>query len=96
MTVEVEGWLADLVPRFLRHQMQEVERLEAAWFVNDFASLKFIGHKVRGAAAGYGFAELADGAFELEQAAAAHDRDAARAAIDRIASHLRAVQVVYR
>ncbi len=96
MIVEVEGWLADLVPRYLLHQRQELAQLEAAWSVGDLETLKLIGHKLRGSAASYGFTELADGAAALEKAAAAQDREAVRAAIDRFTDHLRTVQVVYR
>ncbi len=95
-TVEVEAWLAPLVPRFLANRLDDGERLRRAIAARDFAAIRVLGHNLRGAAGGYGFAGLGAIGERLEAAAAAQDAGAAAACADELAAYVRTVKVVYR
>jgi len=96
MLVEIESWLAGLVPRFLANRARDIVRLEEALAAGDVATLKSIGHMVRGSAAGYGFLDLADAGARLEAIAETAAPDELRRVIEVIADHVRGVEVVYR
>ena len=96
MLVEIESWLAGLVPRFLANRARDLERLEEAFAAGDLSTLKSIGHMVRGSAAGYGFLDLSDAGARLEAIAETAGPAELRQAIDVIAHHVKGVEVVYR
>lgn len=95
-TVELEDWLEPLVPRFLTNRRHDVVALRAAIAAGDLAALRFMGHKLRGAAAGYGFAVIAEIGARLEALAEGGDLAAAAACLAELEHHLATLKVVYR
>jgi HPt (histidine-containing phosphotransfer) domain-containing protein len=96
MQVEVESWLAELIPRFLHNRVEELDALERAAAAGDAATLKWIAHRLRGAAAGFGFVDLAELGARLEGTAETAGAEELRALVAAIADHVRTVEVVYR
>ncbi len=94
--VEVEAWLAHLIPTFLANRLKDADRLRRALRERDFDAIRALGHNLRGAAGGYGFAALAEVGERIEAAAIAGDADGAAACSDELAAYARTVKVVYR
>lgn len=76
----VDDDLVDLVGPFLRRQQAELERAHQAIESAAFEDVRRVGHRLRGTAGGFGLDELASLGTRLEQAAAARDAAASRAA----------------
>src|SRR5262249_17704881 len=94
--VEIEAWLAHLIPQFLANRLDEVKRLREAVEARDFEGIRRIGHNLRGAAGGYGFMELEKLGARLEAAGRGEDDEEARACAEEIERRVRTVKVVYR
>ena len=67
--IEVDPELLDLVPGFLRNRQTDVEVLTRAVAERDLETARVVGHRLRGAAGGYGFAALGTLGARIEQAA---------------------------
>jgi HPt (histidine-containing phosphotransfer) domain-containing protein len=93
---EIEAWLAALVPRFLANRVKDVAQLRAALAAGDLATVLLLGHNLKGAAAGYGFAPLAELGQRLEDAAERADAVEIETCAAAIETYARDVKVVYR
>lgn len=69
MIVEVDKELEDVFPRYLRNREEDMQKIQTALEKKDFETLRQIGHKLAGNAAGYGLLDLGEMARELERAA---------------------------
>jgi HPt (histidine-containing phosphotransfer) domain-containing protein len=94
--VEVEAWLAHLIPQFLANRHKDAMLLRRAIDDGDFDTIRVLGHNLRGTAGAYGFAALEDLGLRLEVAAATCDVGTAAACCDELVAYMRAVTVVYR
>lgn len=93
--VEVEDDLQELVPGYLDKRRGELAVIEEALVGADFATLRRIGHDLKGTGGGYGFDAISDVGRALEQAAKDQDAAAARVMLERLRDFLARVRVVY-
>ncbi len=72
-TVEVDLDLQDLIPQFLQNRKNDLATLRDLIDKGNMESLAQLAHKIKGAAAGYGFVELSQFASQIEVAAKKND-----------------------
>ena len=94
--VEVEAWIAHLVPRFLANRAREVVELREAIAARDFEGIRRLGHNLRGAAPSYGFTELAQVGERIEAAAADRSVESAAVCVEALDRYLDHVKIVFR
>ncbi len=94
IVVQVDPDLKELIPEFLRRRHDDVAALRNAIALADWASIRRLGHRLRGTGGGYGFDAITDLGHHLEDAARAEDAPAVRKWTDDLASHLDRVVVV--
>jgi HPt (histidine-containing phosphotransfer) domain-containing protein len=87
--------LQSLIPAFLANRRRELETLRTVLAARDYAELRRIGHRMKGAAASYGFDRISAIGREIESAAGAGDAAAIAHEIDAYAAHLATLRVVY-
>jgi HPt (histidine-containing phosphotransfer) domain-containing protein len=95
VVVRVDAELEPLIPRFLEKRRAEVEVLRRAADDGDLATLRALGHALKGTAGGYGFDHLTDLGARLERAAVAGSVAEARDAVAEIQAYLPRVRVVF-
>lgn len=66
--VEIDVDLQDLIPQFVENRKKDIASLEQLIQSGDTVAVAQLAHKIKGAAAGYGFAELSELAAQLEKA----------------------------
>nr|BFD58161.1 hypothetical protein CKG001_02680 [Bdellovibrio sp. CKG001]BFD61588.1 hypothetical protein BdHM001_02690 [Bdellovibrio sp. HM001] len=71
--VEIDADLQDLVPQFVENRKKDIESLSVLVEKNDLTAIAQMAHKIKGAAAGYGFVELSELAAQMEVAAKKND-----------------------
>lgn len=89
-----ETWqkkLREYLPNYYRQRGEDLKKLRAAVDGGDWEKLQFIGHKIKGSAATYGFPELGQAGAELEQFAIDHDLAQVNSRIRYIEDWLRTV-----
>jgi HPt (histidine-containing phosphotransfer) domain-containing protein len=64
--VDIDIDLQDLIPQFLMNRKNDVAQLVQLSEQNDLPAIAQLAHKIKGTAAGYGFADLSDYASQLE------------------------------
>jgi HPt (histidine-containing phosphotransfer) domain-containing protein len=94
--VHVDGALQELVPGYLANRHRDVARIRAAAAQLDYATIRFLGHSMRGSGTGYGFAAITQIGESIEQAASGEDAEAVEQCVTTLLSYLVRVQVVYR
>jgi HPt (histidine-containing phosphotransfer) domain-containing protein len=67
--VEIDADLQELIPQFLENRKKDIASLVDLANKKDLPSIAQLAHKVKGAAAGYGFVELSDIAAQMEKLA---------------------------
>lgn len=92
---EIPVELKDLIPDYLEARRQEVSEFKIALEKKDFVTLQKVGHRLRGSAGSYGFAELSVYGQEIEEGAIARDEKLIRGAILKIRIYLRNLKLVF-
>jgi HPt (histidine-containing phosphotransfer) domain-containing protein len=95
-TVVVDSELMDLIPDFLKHRKQEIEKSRGALNARDYPALARIGHNLKGVAGSFGFAELSRMGQQLQTLAKHEDTQALAHLIAQIADYLAALKVLYK
>ena len=93
--VTVDPDLKDLIDGYLAHQRQAVEQLRSSLQTKDYATLRGIGHSMKGSGGGYGFDRITELGAALEQAAKESNDAALSALTHELASYLDKVVIVY-
>jgi len=93
--VIIDPELADLVPGYLGNRRADVDRIGSALAASDFATVRRLGHCMKGTGGGYGFDEITRLGGLIEDAALVTDADAVRALCSELAHYLAVVEVDY-
>lgn len=71
--VEIDADLQDLIPQFIENRKKDIEALSILIENQDLVAIAQMAHKIKGAAAGYGFLDLSEMAAQMELAAKKND-----------------------
>lgn len=93
--VSLDSQIKKLVPRFLENKRQDAEQLLEILKSGDMEELRKLSHTLKGTSWMYGFKELGDICFALEQAARERNQDQAKQLTSRIGNYLDEVQISY-
>lgn len=93
--VEVDEDLKDLIPQFLENRKQDISVLKDLVEKKDIESISQLSHKIKGAAAGYGFKELSDIAARIETASKNNDDSNLKSLAQAMYDHFKAIDIKY-
>ena len=93
--VVIDADLEDLIPRFFQSRFQDLDTLGVALEKGDSDRIAKIGHRLKGAAGSYGFADLSDMGVELQALAQRNDLEHAALVVGKIADYMDRVDIVY-
>lgn len=94
-TVVLARGFEELIPKFLENRARELEELRGALAAGRYEQLGELGHRMRGIGTSYGFDQVSILGGQIEDRAAAADRDGLAARIAEYADYLARVNVVY-
>jgi CheY-like chemotaxis protein/HPt (histidine-containing phosphotransfer) domain-containing protein len=84
---------SDQVPVFLRNRRLDVATLLSALEQNDFDTIEFLGHGMRGSGGMFGFQTISDIGMELEEAALNTDKASVSKALDDLSRYLNGINM---
>jgi len=93
--VEVDAFLAPLVPEFLANLAHDLRLIREAAERSDFESARLLGHRMKGAGGGYGFDRITEFGKAIEEAARQGERRRLLGLCDEVARYLDQVEVKY-
>lgn len=93
--IEIDEDLKDLVPQFIENRKKDIVTLQNLVANNEFDSIAQLSHKIKGAAAGYGFKNLSDLAAKMEVAAKENNHQTANQLAQDIENHFSNIEVRY-
>ncbi len=93
--VVIPAELEPLIPNYLDKRHADIGRMRHALDAGDLASVREIGHAIKGSGGGYGFERLTELGWEIEQAASNGDGPASARAVDAMDDYLQRVEVEY-
>lgn len=93
--IEIDADLQDLVPQFVENRKRDLESLQQLVLKKDIEAIAQLAHKIKGAAAGYGFNELSDLASQLEKAAKAKDEAPLENLVQKMKAHFSNIEIQY-
>ncbi|HKY02389.1 MAG TPA: Hpt domain-containing protein [Burkholderiales bacterium] len=94
--IRVAGELRPLMPRFIANRHADVLHLESALEQCDHERMRQIGHMLKGAGGGYGFAEISRIGDAIECAAKASEFDMLKRQIEALKRYLECLHIVYK
>jgi signal transduction histidine kinase/CheY-like chemotaxis protein/HPt (histidine-containing phosphotransfer) domain-containing protein len=90
--VTVDASLLDLVPGYLDKRRQDLPKFTEALAAQDYATIRRLGHNLKGTGAGYGFPALTEMGAAIEEAALANNGSDIRAKVEELARYLTEVE----
>lgn len=87
--------LADLIPDFLANRKKDIAALRTAFAEANLEQLRFVGHRMKGIGASYGFDPITAIGKEIEQAAKEGALTAIGALLDAYDAYLANVRVSF-
>lgn len=93
--VEIDADLEDLIPQFLDNRKKDIEALQQLVEKNDLPAISQLAHKVKGAAASYGFNELSDLASQMEMQSKNNDNSNLGELVKKMRIHFLSIEVHY-
>ncbi|HEU4682977.1 MAG TPA: Hpt domain-containing protein [Nitrospira sp.] len=96
LTITIDADLEEIVPGFLDNRRRDVATLQTAMAANDLATIRLLGHRMKGDGGGYGFDRISEIGDALEHAAMRADLLAVARETTRLADFLARVDVVYK
>ena len=95
IVVKADPDIADLIPGFLENRQRDVIAIRTALADDDFSTISFRAHSMKGAGAGYGFEGITEIGAEMERQAKASDRSGIAQTLTALENYLGSVQVEY-
>jgi HPt (histidine-containing phosphotransfer) domain-containing protein len=95
ITVEVHEELRALLPGFLANRQRDLGALARCLDQDDFQAMAVIAHNMKGVGGGYGFQQVTVLGERLEEAAKAHDSDAAATCLADYQGFLQRHRVIF-
>lgn len=93
--VTVDADLEDIVPGYLENRQKDIVDMTSAVDGGDFETIRVLGHRMKGSGGGYGFDQITDIGFALENASKEENGDEIRSRIDELRDYLARVEVTY-
>ncbi len=87
--------LEDLIPEYLANCTRSIVELADAVARKDLATVRGIGHGMKGCGTGYGFAAITDFGRSIEYAAAGNDEAEVSEQISKLGTYLANLEVIY-
>jgi HPt (histidine-containing phosphotransfer) domain-containing protein len=94
-TVILSRCFEELIPGFIENRRNELEELRGALDAGHYEQLGQLGHRMRGIGATYGFDRVSELGGQIEERAAASDREGLAARIAEYAGYLVRLKIVY-
>jgi len=91
--VQVDPLIAPLVPGYLENRAKDTQRIADLLAAKDFATLRKLGHNMKGSAGAYGLPPLSEIGSRIEVAAQAADGAAIGAALEELRKFLQNVKL---
>lgn len=82
--IKADPLLQPLIPDYLHHRRQDLQRIAAALERGDFAMLRKVGHDMRGSGGAYGLPPISDAGGRIEDAALVQDAGRVLAAAEEL------------
>lgn len=93
--VRVNSVLADLIPQFFASVRDDVATIRDALASDDFDTIVRVGHNIKGAGGGYGFAVISDIGAIVNRAANERDATKITQQLEQLTTFLEQVEIVY-
>ncbi len=95
IVVEADEDLEELIPGYLQNIRSDVKTMRDALAIEDFETVRSIGHSTKGSGGGYGFDAITDMGASLEIAGKESSAEVAEKSLNELDHFLDVVEVVY-
>ncbi|MEW6730646.1 MAG: Hpt domain-containing protein [Acidobacteriota bacterium] len=95
MIAYVDADISELIPSFLETRHQDIQTLLSALDQNDYGTVRFLGHLMKGDGGSFGFPPISEIGCLLEEAANNKNREEIRILVQTLNIYIAQVQVVY-
>ncbi|KQC09706.1 MAG: phosphotransferase [Smithella sp. SDB] len=93
--VHVDHDLADLIPGYLANRKKDIAAIKEALDKKDMATIRIIGHSMKGSGGGYGFESITDIGRIMEKAAKENNSEDIYLQMTRLDDYLHRLDIVY-
>ncbi len=94
IVIHIDPEVKEIVPTFLKHRHEDIEKISEAVKRSDFESVRRLGHQMKGAGGGYGFDGITKIGADLEACAKENNAGGILAALHELSDYLERLVVV--
>ena len=95
IVVHVDPDIEDLIPGFLENRQKDINVIKESLESSDYDTIERLGHTMKGSGGGYGFDEITEIGFKIENAAKEKNADEILRQVHDLSDYLGRVEVVY-
>ena len=95
IVVKADADLEDIIPGFLQHRLEDINKIREAMAQNDYDIIRVLGHSMKGTGGGYGFDAITDIGRSIEEAAKERNIEDIGQSVNDLSSYLDRVEVIY-
>ena len=88
--------IADLIPGYLENRRKDIIKMRGALDRNDYETIGYLGHSMRGSGEGYGFKGISAIGLELEQAAKTGNAEGISRRINELEDYIGRIEIIYK
>jgi HPt (histidine-containing phosphotransfer) domain-containing protein len=93
--VRVDPEIADIIPGYLINRENDIAAIYDALEKKDLATVRILGHNMKGSGGGYGFDAITDIGMLIEEAAKDGNDEGIRLQVKRLEDYLLQIEIVY-
>jgi HPt (histidine-containing phosphotransfer) domain-containing protein len=91
----VDSDLKDLIPEYLEERQDDIKKIQSAMNAEDYETVRIMGHTLKGSGGGYGFEQITEIGFHLEEAAKQENPEGIKKMIQELTDYIDNVDVVF-
>lgn len=93
--VYINEEIKDIVPIFIENKYKDIEKVVKSLEINDYESIRRLGHNIKGTAGGYGFMKIMEIGVDIEKFALEKDSDKIISEIQKLKDFLDNLEIRY-
>lgn len=94
--VYIDSELSEIIPKFIENRNKDIIKIKEALGMNDFQTIRILGHNMKGSGGGYGFDYISEIGKLLQFAAESNDSEQIMKCVDELDTYIKNIEINYK
>jgi len=93
--VKIDSNLKELIPGYINNRYLDIKNIIGALEKGDYATIRVLGHSMKGSGGGYGFDAITEIGRVIEDAAKEKNNDVIKDKVEELKDYLSKIEIIY-